>query len=86
MPMAGSLLEGHNTPSAQWHINVVIKTLDLWEEHPWAAEAAAKNGWMHFNDLAAMRLSLKKIKEQDPSYPVEEDLRYRLAVLGQLTL
>jgi biotin synthase-related radical SAM superfamily protein len=85
-PMAGSLLEGHNTPSAQWHINVVIKTLDFWEDHPWAAEAASKNGWMHFNDLAAMRLSLKKLKEQDPSYPLEEDLRYRLAVLGQLTL
>jgi biotin synthase-related radical SAM superfamily protein len=85
-PLPGSLLEGHNTPSAQWHINLVIKTLDLWEQHPWAVEGAAKNGWMHFNDLAAMRLRLKEIKTADPNYPIEEDLRYKLAVLGQISL
>jgi hypothetical protein len=83
-PMPGSLFEGHNTPSAQWHTDLAIKTLDLWEQHDWAIKGAAKNGWMHFNDLAAMRLHLRELKAANPDYPVENDLRYRIAVLGQL--
>jgi hypothetical protein len=83
-PMPGSLLEGHSTPTAQWHIDLAIKTLNLWEQHDWAIRGAAKNGWMHFNDLAAMRLHLRELKAADPDYPLEKDLRYRIAVLGQL--
>jgi biotin synthase-related radical SAM superfamily protein len=84
VPMPGSLLEGHNSPSARWQIDLVIKTLDLWEHHDWAIKGAAKNGWMHFNDLAAMRFHLKEIKAANPDYILENDLRYRIAVLGQL--
>jgi hypothetical protein len=41
---------------------------------------------MHFNDLAAMRLHLREIKAANPDYPLESDLRYRIAVLGRMGL
>ncbi|MDR3263111.1 MAG: radical SAM protein [Clostridiales bacterium] len=84
MPMRGSLMEGHNTPSAQWHITLLVKTLDLWEQHGWDLASVAKDGWLSFNDLASLRIKVRERKKQEPDYPIEDDLRYKLAVLGKL--
>ncbi|MDR1733794.1 MAG: hypothetical protein LBR73_02820 [Oscillospiraceae bacterium] len=93
MPMPGSMLEGHSSPSAQWHINLLVKTLDLWEKYgsldahlscgfsgALPLDTIAKDGWLAFNDLARMRLEVRR-----QNLP-ESDLRYKLSVKGDLNL
>ncbi|MDR3344182.1 MAG: radical SAM protein [Oscillospiraceae bacterium] len=84
MPMPGSLMEGQSTPSAGWHINLLVQTLDLWERHGWDLRDVAKDGWLSFNDLAAMRLQVRRAKEDNPALDLEKDLRYQLSVKGNL--
>ncbi|MDR2753995.1 MAG: radical SAM protein [Oscillospiraceae bacterium] len=78
MPMPGSQLEGHSSPSAQWHIDLLVKTLDLWERSGLPLDTIAKDGWLAFNDLARMRLEVRQ-----QNLP-ESDLRYKLSILGDL--
>ncbi|MDR3313920.1 MAG: radical SAM protein [Oscillospiraceae bacterium] len=80
VPMPGSLLEGHSSPSAQWHIRLLVQTLDLWERSGMPLDTIAKDGWLAFNDLARMRL---EVREQN--LPAT-DLRYKLSVLGDLNI
>ncbi|MDR1408695.1 MAG: radical SAM protein [Oscillospiraceae bacterium] len=84
MPMPGSMMEGQSTPTAQWHINLLVQTLDLWERYGWSLEEVAKDGWLSFNDLAALRLHVWRDYAGHPEKNIKEDLRYKLAVLGQL--
>jgi hypothetical protein len=80
MPMPGSPMEGQSTPTAQWHIKLLTKTLDYWESQGWDLSEVAKDGWLSFNDLALLRLHARRDGDG------EDSLRYKLAVKGDLAL
>jgi len=84
MPMPGSPMEGQSSPTAQWHINLIAKTLDYWEGVGWDLREVAKDGWLAFNDLAKLRLSVRHYAENHPESDITKDLRYKLAVQGNL--
>jgi len=84
MPMPGSLMEGQSSPTAAWHINLLVKTLDYWESVGWDLREVAKDGWLSFNDLAKMRLSARQYAKEHPEVDITKDLRYRIASEGKL--
>ena len=82
-PVPGSALEGHQTPTAAWHLEVVVKILDSWERHGLAAHRHSSGG-LHYDDLATMRSNLGKDYGQSNSPETAGDLRYLLAIKGKL--
>lgn len=82
-PAPGSAIEGHQTPTAAWHIEVVVKDLDIWERYGLEPERHSSGG-LHYADLARMRRSLKREQQEQPGRDFSEDPRYRLAVQGKL--
>ncbi|MDR2634397.1 MAG: radical SAM protein [Clostridiales bacterium] len=84
MPMPGSPMEGQGSPTAQWHINLLARTLDYWESVGWDLREVAKDGWLSFNDLARLRLSVRDFAASHSDADITKDIRYRLAVEGTL--
>ena len=82
-PSPGSPLEGHQTPTAGWHLEVVARDLDIWEKHCLDAHRHSSRG-LHYADLATMRLHLRQEKASHPDRDQTGDLRYALAVEGRL--
>ena len=82
-PTPGSPLEGHQTPTAAWHLEVVAKTLDIWERYEMDPDRHSSGG-LHYSDLATMRRHLKDAQQQGTVSDETEDLRYTLAVAGRL--
>jgi hypothetical protein len=77
-PAPGSALEGHQTPTAAWHLDLLARTLDLWEQHGLAADRHSSGG-LPYADLARMRVSVRG----DPRAGVA-DPRRKLAIEGVL--
>lgn len=82
-PAPASALEGHQTPSAAWHIEVAARTLDLWERYGLDPQRHSSGG-LHYSDLARMREHLRLERAQRSDGPRGKDLRYLLAVEGRL--
>ena len=82
-PTPGSPLEGHQTPTAAWHLEVVAKTLDIWEQHDLDPHRHSSGG-LHYADLATMRQHLEEAKAERPDADMADDLRHTLAVEGRL--
>ena len=82
-PTPGSPLEGHQTPTAAWHLEVVVKDLDIWEKYDMDPHRHTSGG-LHYTDLANMRQHLAETREGQPDADVSDDLRYRLAVEGKM--
>jgi len=82
-PTPSSSLEGHQTPTAAWHLEVVVRDLDIWDEYDLDPQRHSSGG-LHYSDLGAMRQSLKILEDSDPDYDVTQDLRHTLAVEGRL--
>lgn len=93
-PTPGSPLEGHQTPTAAWHLEVAARSLDIWEKHGLDPHRHSSGG-LHYADLADMRQHWRE--SQTPrlsgtngaSEPLEKDsgekdLRYTIAVEGKL--
>ena len=82
-PTPGSPLEGHQTPTAGWHLEVAAKALDIWEKYGLDPDRHSSGG-LHYADLAAMRRSLDEQRRQRPSRDFSQDLRQVMAVEGRL--
>ncbi|MBI4322077.1 MAG: hypothetical protein HY675_26600 [Chloroflexi bacterium] len=82
-PVPGSELEGHQTPTAAWHLEVVVKALDIWERYLLDAQRHSSGG-LHYADLARMRQSLARDRERHTGRDWSKDLRHVLAVEGKL--
>lgn len=82
-PTPGSPLEGHQTPTAAWHLELAARTLDIWERYGLDPHRHSSGG-LHYADLATMRQHLKELQGQLPRHDVTQDLRYSLAVDGKL--
>lgn len=82
-PAPGSALEGHQTPTAAWHLEVTVKTLDLWEQYGLDPQRHSSGG-LHYADLGRMRSHLARERAKHPDIRQNEDLRYVLAVEGRL--
>lgn len=82
-PTPGSPLEGHQTPTAAWHLEVVTRTLDIWEKHSLDAHRHSSGG-LHYADLATMRQHWRMSQEQGASIDSKQDLRHLLAFEGKL--
>jgi hypothetical protein len=83
-PMPGSPMEGHSSPTVSWHLNLIVKTLDHWENIGWDLNEAAEDGWLAFNDLARMRLKIRQYAKAHPELDITKDIRYKLAVEGKI--
>ena len=82
-PTPGSPLEGHQTPTAGWQLEVAAKALDIWEKYGLDPDRHSSGG-LHYADLAAMRRSLDEQRRQRPSRDFSQDLRQVMAVEGRL--
>lgn len=82
-PAPGSALEGHQTPGAAWHLEVVVRDLDIWERYGLPGERHSSGG-LHYADLARMRRSLKREQTEHPGRDLSGDPRHALAVEGKL--
>ena len=82
-PTPGSPLEGHQTPTAAWHLEVVTKSLDIWEKYG-LDPFRHSSGGLHYSDLATMRRHLDDSQAAKPNLDLTEDTRYSLAVEGKL--
>jgi hypothetical protein len=82
-PAPGSALEGHQTPTAAWHLEVTVKTLEIWERYGLDPQRHSSGG-LHYADLARMRRNLEQERSKHPDEPPARDLRYMLAVEGKL--
>lgn len=82
-PTPGSALEGHQTPTAAWHLEVAVKTLDIWEEYGLDPHRHSSGG-LHYADLANMRARLEQEGRHRPDRGLAMDLRYMLAIEGKL--
>ena len=82
-PTPGSPLEGHQTPTADWHLEVVVKTLDIWEQYGLDPHRHSSGG-LHYADLANMRQHWRESQKGESSRNTSQDLRYLLAVEGKL--
>lgn len=81
-PTPGSPLEGHQTPTAAWHLEVVAKDLDIWEQHDLDPHRHSSGG-LHYADLATMRQHWRESQKLSNGSP-GNDLRYSLAFEGKL--
>lgn len=82
-PAPGSALEGHQTPTAAWHLETTVKVLDLWEKYGLKAQRHSSGG-LHYADLARMREHLKEKGREPPGQGGARDLRHLLAIQGRL--
>ena len=82
-PTPGSPLEGHQTPTAAWHLEVAAKSLDIWERYGLDPHRHSSGG-LHYADLATMRQHWREDQETNQPGSSEQDLRYTLAVEGKL--
>jgi hypothetical protein len=88
-PTPGSPLEGHQTPTAAWHLEVTVRDLDIWEKYGLDPQRHSSGG-LHYADLATMRRHWRESQNLGTSQsteqlsPKEGDLRYTLAVEGKL--
>lgn len=86
-PMPGSALEGHQAPTAAWHLEVTARTLDIWEKYGLDPHRHSSGG-LHYSDWATMRQHWRESQKRDADSPAEqgqkEDLSYRLAIEGKL--
>ncbi len=82
-PVPSSALEGHQTPTAAWHLEVVVKVLDLWERYGLDPHRHSAAG-LHYADLARMRQHLDQERKKNRDRGPVSDLRYQLAVEGKL--
>lgn len=82
-PAPGSALEGHQTPGAAWHIEITVKTLNLWEKYGLNPQRHSSGG-LHYADLACMREHIRQEQRQHPGQPEVKDLRYMLSIEGKL--
>ena len=82
-PTPGSPLEGHQTPTADWHLEVVVKTLDIWDQYGLDPHRHSSGG-LHYADLANMRQHWMESQKGEPNCNTSQDLRYLLAVEGKL--
>ena len=81
-PAPGSAFEGHQTPTAAWHLDATVRTLDIWDEHGLSSERHSSGG-LHYADLGRMREHVLR-EQRDSGSDLTRDLRYRLAVTGEL--
>ena len=82
-PTPGSPLEGHQTPMAAWHLEVVVKDLDIWERYGLDPHRHSSGGF-HYQDLGTMRQHLREAQGGRPDSDVRKDLRHLLAIEGKL--
>jgi len=82
-PAPGSPLEGHQSPTAAWHLEVTARDLDFWEAAGLSAHRHSSGG-LHYDDMANMREHLAEVRQRDPSYDVTSDLRHTIAVQGKM--
>ncbi|MBI4334257.1 MAG: hypothetical protein HY673_23620 [Chloroflexi bacterium] len=82
-PAPGSALEGHQTPTTAWHIDVTVKVLDIWEQYGLNPQRHSSGG-LHYADLARMRDHIRQEQAQHPGQTEAGDLRYLLAMEGKL--
>jgi hypothetical protein len=82
-PTPGSPLEGHQTPTAAWHLEVVVKDLDIWDEYGLDPHRYTSGG-LHYTDLATMRQCLRELGEARQGHDLSADLRHTLGVEGRL--
>jgi hypothetical protein len=80
-PAPGSALEGHQSPTAAWHLDLLARTLDLWERHGLAADRHSSAG-LPYRDLARMRAHVRE--DERAGRARRDDLRRRLAFEGRL--
>ena len=84
-PTPGSPLEGHQTPTAAWHLEVAVKDLDIWERYGLDPRRHSSGG-LHYTDLANMRDHVRELKQSRPDHDMSADLRHTLAVEGKLSV
>ena len=81
--MRGSRLEGHQTPTTAWQLEVAARTLDIWEKYGLDAHRHSSGG-LHYSDLANIRQHWRESQEWEADSPAEqgqkEDLTYRLGI------
>jgi hypothetical protein len=80
-PAPGSALEGHQTPTAAWHLDVLARTLDAWERHALPADRHSACG-LPYRDLARMRAHVREDDARGGA--AAGDPRRRLAFDGVL--
>lgn len=81
-PAPGSALEGHQTPTAAWHFDVLARVLDVWEAHGLPAERHSSGG-LPYADLARMRAGVRR-DEAAGARRAGPDLRRTLAFEGRV--
>ncbi len=81
-PAPGSALEGHQTPTAAWHFDLLARVLDIWERHGLPAERHSSGG-LPYADLARMREGVRGA-ERGLGKPAAPDLRRTLAFEGRV--
>jgi hypothetical protein len=64
-PTPGSLLEGHHTPTVEWHLEVVARDMDIWEQYGLNPHRHTSGGF-HYDDLARMRDHLREHQQRHP--------------------
>ncbi len=82
-PTPGSPLQGHQSPTAAWHLEVAARSLDIWEAHGLDADRHSSQG-LHYMDLANMRQHLREAEDKDSGFDRNGDLRHTIAVEGVL--
>ena len=82
-PTPGSPLEGHQTPTAAWHLELAARDLDIWEKYDLDPDRHSSGG-LHYRDMATMRRHLAEARAQRPSDDLTNDLRHTVAVQGRL--
>jgi len=81
-PAPGSALEGHRTPTAEWHFDLLARVLDVWERHGLPAERHSSGG-LPYADLARMREHVRR-EEVSGARPIASDPRRTLALEGRI--
>ncbi len=82
-PSPGSPLEGHQTPTTAWHLEVTARDLDIWEAHEFSPYRHSSGG-LHYADMARMREHARALKKRDASYDMYADPRYVIGAQGKL--
>jgi hypothetical protein len=81
-PAPGSAFEGHQTPTAAWHFDLLARVLDIWEQHGLPAERHSSGG-LPYADLARMRERVRH-EEAAGASPTASDSRRTLAFEGRV--
>ncbi|MBI5508258.1 MAG: hypothetical protein HY903_05850 [Deltaproteobacteria bacterium] len=82
-PAPGSAFEGHQTPTAAWHLDLTVRVLELWEKHGLSPERHSAGG-LHYADLGRMRAHLRREAAESANGEMPKDLRHSLAIEGKL--